>query len=524
MGKSEDTASARPIRSWLRRNRFALLFSTAIGLVAAWLRFKALGFQSLWFDELLTLHYSSWRFSVWETVYYCAVQEHTPPLLYLIAKAWQSVSTPGEFSARIPFAVFGVSGVVAMFFLGREAFSRRVGVYAAILCAFLPFHIRYSQEARAYSLVFLFTVLSYTFLARLVRTGSRRDGWCFALSAAPMLYSHYFGLMVVASQLVFAGFLFTSRTSRPEPRTIENVVLAFFLAAILYSPWMPALVRIAEIDDFWIRRPRPDFFIDYFKQYMGKEPYLVVGYALLIASYLVGAGKAEARLRDHRLMLFSWVFVALAIPYVRSFVAQPSLISRYSIVIVPALILMASQGIAAMARPAFRRFVLVTLVVMSLVNLFFTDEGYYHRIAKEPYREIAQWVIKQDPEAKYPVFTDPAFAYYLEDVHHANFVIRPPVRYMEGARLCYRTIVSSERKGGWVLRGHFAMAPEAREYLDTRLRAVKDKRMRRTRSTLYVYDPTYEPDAKAIEPKTEEEQVPQGDIEDEGEPFRRSRP
>jgi uncharacterized membrane protein len=87
---------------------------------------------------------------------------------------------------------------------------RRAALIAAAIVAVNPVLIWFSQDARAYSLVFLLAALSFLFFARARRSGSRRDlGW-WAVTSALALWTHYFAAFVVvpeATLLLMSRFL-----------------------------------------------------------------------------------------------------------------------------------------------------------------------------------------------------------------------------------------------------------------------------------------------------------------------------
>ena len=91
---------------------------------------------------------------------------------------------------------------------------RRVGLIAAGIVAVSPVLIWFSQDARAYSLVFLLTALSFLFFARAL--GEPRQGTliAWAVSSALAICCHYFAGFVVAPEAVLLLLLWTSERRR----------------------------------------------------------------------------------------------------------------------------------------------------------------------------------------------------------------------------------------------------------------------------------------------------------------------
>ena len=137
------------------------------------LRFATLDLQSYRYDEAVTvvriLHPS-----LFDTLSAVPRSESTPPLYYLVAWLWSRPFGTGEVGLRSLSALAGTASI-AVVYLGAVALPlpRRVGLIAAAMIAVSPVLIWFSQDARAYALVFLLTALSFLFFARALRTPRR---------------------------------------------------------------------------------------------------------------------------------------------------------------------------------------------------------------------------------------------------------------------------------------------------------------------------------------------------------------
>jgi mannosyltransferase len=88
---------------------------------------------------------------------------------------------------------------IAVIYLGAVALPlrRRAALIAAAIVAVNPVLIWFSQDARAYALVFLLTALSFLFFARARRSGKKRDLAWWAAASALALTTHYFAGFVI---------------------------------------------------------------------------------------------------------------------------------------------------------------------------------------------------------------------------------------------------------------------------------------------------------------------------------------
>jgi 4-amino-4-deoxy-L-arabinose transferase-like glycosyltransferase len=174
----------------------------ALLLLGAILRFATLDLQSYRYDEAVTvgrvLHPS-----LFDTLAAVPRSESTPPLYYALAWLWSRAFGSGEVGMRSFSALAGTASI-AVVYLGARALPlpRRSGLIAAAIVAVNPVLIWFSQDARAYALVFFLTALSFLFFARARHSGSRWDlGWWAATSSLALL-THYFAAFVIVPEAV----------------------------------------------------------------------------------------------------------------------------------------------------------------------------------------------------------------------------------------------------------------------------------------------------------------------------------
>jgi asparagine N-glycosylation enzyme membrane subunit Stt3 len=117
------------------------------------LRAYQIGGEGLWIDE---------AFSIWlarrpwgEMVRWVATVDQHPPLYYTLLHGWIRIFGDGEVSARALSALFGTLTLAVVYLLGRRLADEKVGLVSALVLAVSPFHVRFGQEARMYTLLTL---------------------------------------------------------------------------------------------------------------------------------------------------------------------------------------------------------------------------------------------------------------------------------------------------------------------------------------------------------------------------------
>lgn len=236
--------------------------------------------RSLWFDEAF-----SWRvatFPIPEMLARTAGDNH-PPLHFALLKAWMALWGESEWSLRSLSVVAGAITVVGMFGLLRTVFRHGLvpassdisisetdktapsveglALLGAALVAVSIFHIRWSWEARMYTVGTAFAIFSSWSLWRALHaeSGRWRNWIAYGLLALAFLYTHYYALFTIAAQTLFAvGFLLCRRRSALADgvRELRGVALSLLIVALGFLPWLPNLLsQRAQVQEaFWARK------------------------------------------------------------------------------------------------------------------------------------------------------------------------------------------------------------------------------------------------------------------------------
>ena len=170
-----------------------------IGLtvLGAILRFATLDVQSIWSDEAATVILV--QRGLGGLLSHISTSETTPPLYFVLMWAWTKVFGTGMLEYRSLSALAGTLTIPVVYLAGRQV-STRVGVWAAALTTVSPAMYYYSQEARSYALLILFSAGALVFWQRALRTPSARTlaGWT-AMSILALL-THYFAAFLFIAQ------------------------------------------------------------------------------------------------------------------------------------------------------------------------------------------------------------------------------------------------------------------------------------------------------------------------------------
>ena len=132
---------------------------------------------------------------------------------------------------------------------------------AALLLAVNWAGIYYAQDARAYALLILLTLLCVDASIRLVRAmrvseAPRVVDWIqLVLAGATAAYVHYYGLFFVG--LLGMGCIAVMYKNK---RAAIQLAIGFASVLLLYAPWIPTLIEDLQHTKIWIPRHGADFF------------------------------------------------------------------------------------------------------------------------------------------------------------------------------------------------------------------------------------------------------------------------
>jgi mannosyltransferase len=391
-------------------------------LLAAFIRLYHLGHQSLWVDEIASMNGAAPQ-QTWAQVIAYSVSDQ-PPAFFLLLHGWLKIFAYSDVSGRALGVVIGLAGIIAMFFLGKELKDTSTGLTASAITTFSYIHILFSQEIRFYTLVFFFATLSYLFFIRAVRMHTPANFIFYSLFTAALIYTHYFGAVVFASQGIL--FLLLVALYRASRQFIVSSVAAAVLVLIIVSPWIPVLFADANMEEFWIQHESFLFPIKYFYVYF-KDVTAAIVFALMIFFYLADRFrryKAARHIDQADFILLGGITLSFLLPLIYSFVNIPLLHVRYSIIALPLIIVVISLGFSLL-KPSFRKTLLPFVCITSLLSLVLIEK-FYEKPQKEDWRGITKKIATEATADDVVVSPEAWYCnYYFGQLHFSAGSILP---------------------------------------------------------------------------------------------------
>ena len=407
----------------LKSYRLYIIVACLLGI---FIRLYGLDIQGLWFDELVMSFVGISHDP--EMLKILSINDLHPPLYLLFLYNWIQVFGSSEIIIRLPSAIAGILAIVFMYILSKEIFNRYITASATILISLSNAAIYYSQEARNYSFVLLFSTILTLYWLNLLKKINKseitiKEFIIYALICIFTSYLHYFGALIVAFQLIYL-FIVSIKTKN----YVKEVLVLGLIVAFVFLPWVfkhYSYIKVIGNGQFWI--PKPDIIN------IGSLLDFVFNIKLVIflfIPFIISLFKKELLPKIKQLnladppvaLLYISLIPVLAVFLISQFV--PVFYPRYFIVILPSAYLLISILISF--NPSFNGIKSTIYVfVISLVSLFLflfvsgnnisESNKTFYQLYKQQWREASKYVMDNYTD-KTVIFTDRhpfLYAYYF---------------------------------------------------------------------------------------------------------------
>jgi hypothetical protein len=363
-----------------------------------------------WIDEGLSVGIASFPL---DEIPGALRQDGSPPLYYLLLGVWTRWFGDGEARTHALSLGFALLTIPSGFALARALFNERAAWFTAVLAALIPFLSYYGQETRMYALAALLSLLLAGTYGLVFIQGRRRWLPGFVLSGAALIYTHNWGMFMLAGTgLALLPLL------RAKVVPWRDALIGYGAIGLLYLPWVPSLLyQVGHTGAPWSTAPS-----------LGDVPGEVegvfggpgAGVALLLiggtglAAYLTSrraepAGR-EAREATLAATLGLALLIALALAFVVNQIA-PGWSARYFASLVGPVLLLAGGVLARAGTLGLVTLALVTALWLHPPTAKVNNKSDMHRVAlvAGPRLHAGDIVVSTHPEQV------PVAAFYFRD-------------------------------------------------------------------------------------------------------------
>lgn len=176
------------------------------------------------------------------TIWYQATQDVHAPVWFSSFWIWRQFIGDSEFMGRV-YSVFATMLTLALVYqIGRTWFnSAKVGIFAILILGANSYFFTYGLEIRPYAVNMLVATLSMWCFYRWLKRRTLFSAVLYGLTVALMLYQHYFIVFLVIAQALYLLFL-----ARPTRQMLVQIIGAWLLAFLMWSPWFPVAIHQVE--------------------------------------------------------------------------------------------------------------------------------------------------------------------------------------------------------------------------------------------------------------------------------------
>jgi 4-amino-4-deoxy-L-arabinose transferase-like glycosyltransferase len=474
-----------------------------IVIIGACFRFYGLEHESLWNDELASQRRSSFP-TAGQVLKEGVLTELHPPAYYFLLYYVQKVAGDSERTLRFPSAVIGVLTIIAMFFLAKRIYSEKEGLISALFMAILWAPIYYSQEARSYAFMLLFSMLSVYYLIGIIYSIknslaiSRFDYVGYVLSAVANSYFHYFGLYFICIQggLFFIFLLFCKNNKNP----ISNFLKIYGLVLIFYAPWVPFFLyqlmyqHTASTKAIsWIQPTQLSHFLTFFIFCFHKSlklSYLVVCISLFTyGTYLFNWIKKKNNFTIRNIFsnkfvfLLVWLFLPFAGVFFLSQIGIHLYINKTLMISLPAAYILFAHGIIRFPVKSniLKLVIILGLSGMCCYKLIFSM-NYYKEPHKEQFREAVAYVANHEGRYSEDIFIGFAWSKNYFEYYGKQYGLQLPIEAILGKKEDIekvKTICKNKNPQYiWYVSAHRKPDKEFLDFLQTNFKAELTKQFR----------------------------------------------
>lgn len=299
---------------------------------------------SIWFDEAFSTYLV--QFSFWDIARFTASYVH-PPFYYWLLKIWSDLFGTTELAYRSLSIVFGAAAISTAFVLARKFFGRKVAWLSLLFLVISPMLIRYSDEARMYTLAALIVMGATYVMLKAIETKKRSYWVWYGLLVAVGMWTHYFTALAWLAHWAWRGMqLWRKNDSFKEFMKkffSKEWLLSYIFAVVLFLPWLPFMafqLGVVQGAGFWIGPVTASTPINYMTNYFfylnqdHVQGWLALVFIAMIALIIILLPKAYRSLgvetKSSFMLIASLAFVPPLLLFLTSLPPlRPSFVERY---------------------------------------------------------------------------------------------------------------------------------------------------------------------------------------------------
>jgi len=300
---------------------------------------------SIWFDEAFGAYLI--RFNFWDIAKYTAADVH-PPFFYWLLKLWSLLFGTSELALRSMSTLFGGIAIIFGYLLVNKLFNKKAARLSLLVMVMLPMFIRYSQEARMYTLV---TAIAFaaTYVLTIAMNSKKKTPWViYGILVSLGMWTHYFAAIVWIAHWIWRADNIRRTTKKGEFKKAffsKEWVMTHVVAVGLFLPWLPFMIKqlfVVQAFGFWIPPVTPNTMLNFLTNVLlyknvGKiTGWLALGFITVVLALGILSFKVYKMLNNKQRQSYRLIIILAFAPMIMLFLAsmpplRSSFVDRYLI-------------------------------------------------------------------------------------------------------------------------------------------------------------------------------------------------
>lgn len=300
--------------------------------------------SSFWFDEAFGAYLIKYNFI--DIFRYTATDVH-PPLFYWLLKLWSMLFGNGELALRSMSVFFGAIAIFFGYVLTNKLFNKTAARISLMFMTVAPMFIRYSQEARMYTLVAAIALGATVALIYALKSKKKWPWVLYGVLVALGMWVHYFAAIVWIAHWLWRADNIRRTAKKGEfwsKFLSKEWKLAHYVAIVVFLPWLPMFIGqslVVQIAGFWIPPVTPGTLLNfltnivYYLDLNETKGWLTLGFMtalifIIVLSVKVYKSLIKSEKESYRLVM-SLAFLPAITLFLVSMPARSVFVDRYLI-------------------------------------------------------------------------------------------------------------------------------------------------------------------------------------------------
>ena len=443
-----------------------LLISILFILIGFFLRFYQLNFENYWLDEMISFWVADPNISLKDTFSRHAHIAQAPPLFNLFLKKYLDLfSYDPEIGRHVPF-FFGVLSIPFLGILSYQVTKNNSFLLTILLVSTNIYLIKYSQETRTYTLVFLLSTINLIFYYKIILPNltNFKKIYIFSLFiifSVLSLMAHPFVFIIFFSQIAHSAYSFFVFR---EKNFLFLLSIPFILIIYLIINYN-YLISQLSYNEYFLEHENWKFYYNYyFSRFFGSKIMGLIYLSTLI--FLIIRFRKMILFRSNNyLPLVFILFFSYLIPLFYALLKTPILTDRYIIFVLIPILILISALIFEIGNKKLKIFLFISILIPTIVNNYI--EIHFRKNTKPEFTKLLDKLEKHETKNLTfyaPKVIDEIIVNYISSVDvfkNNNFKILNIDNIFSDTKMlwviCYEPVVgyncniSNDKRKNWVL-------------------------------------------------------------------------